>query len=150
MARALTQGGCFCGKVRFEIRARGSVVAFCHCPTCRKTASAPVTAWVVFPAAGFSYVKGKPVHFRSSAKVTREFCGSCGSPITCSHDARPEEIDVTTGSLDHPERFAPSVHIFTRYSLPWMKIGDQLPKLHETTPPKPRRARAVVSKPRKS
>src|SRR5437588_12233865 len=104
------EGGCFCGAVRYRAIGSPIVASYCHCPTCRKTSGAPVTAWVIFPKSDFSFVKGEPVRLRSSSDVTRTFCGACGTPLTYAADD-VTRIDVTCSSLDEPERFPPQVHV---------------------------------------
>jgi hypothetical protein len=36
---------------------------------------------------------------RSSQRVLRGFCASCGTALTYAHDARPAEIDVAVAAL---------------------------------------------------
>jgi hypothetical protein len=33
---------------------------------------------------------------------------------------RPHDIDITTGSLDHPEKFPPNRDFFVEEELPWV------------------------------
>ena len=40
----------------------------------------------------------------------------------------PTALDVTTASLDAPERFPPSDHVWTSHAIPWLKLGDALPR----------------------
>jgi hypothetical protein len=137
MDHRITEGGCFCGAVRY--RASGDAVgaAYCHCRTCRKTSGAPVTAWAMFPRAGFSFTAGKPIELRSSDHVTRMFCGKCGTPLTCQHDD-DVNIDLTCSSLDEPERIEPKAHIWTSHSIPWVRFDDHLPHMETVPAPKPK------------
>jgi len=43
---------------------------------------------------------------------------------------------VTVGSLDDPQALAPTAHIWTRHSLPWLSMDDGLPR-HADFPPIP-------------
>ena len=70
--------------------------------------------------------------FHSSPGVTRSFCGRCGFPLTYRNDKEPECIDVMTCSLDNPEAFPPTHHIWVSHKLGWELLGDELPA-HETT-----------------
>lgn len=116
----MIEGGCFCGKVRYAINQGEYLVANCHCTMCRKTSAAPFVTWTVVPSQAFSYTKGTPKTLVSSAKGTRYFCGDCGTPLTCVIHARPDEIDVTTGSLDNPSAFIPSVAVHEDTKLSWL------------------------------
>lgn len=99
----------------------------CHCRSCRRAAGAPVVAWVTFRLPDFSFVRGTAAAFHSSAPVTRTFCPSCGTPLTYVHADRPDEIDVTTVSLDDPAAFPPTHHSWREDSIGWVRFGDGLP-----------------------
>ena len=129
-------GGCFCGAVRYEASGECSNTMVCHCQSCRRVAAAPVVAWVTFPSQGFRFTKGTPKEFRSSAPVLRTFCSSCGTPLSYHHDKHPDALDITTASLDEPERFPPTHHSWLGDDLGWVKFGDGLPAFQESRPKK--------------
>jgi len=135
MASSVT-GGCFCGVVRYEASGECANSMVCHCRSCRGTAGSPVVAWVTFPLSGFRIIKGSPVQFRSSPPVVRSFCGACGAPLTYRHDDYADAIDITTCSLDEPERFAPTHHSWLSHDVRWVKFGDGLPGFQESRPKK--------------
>ena len=56
----------------------------------------------------------------------RSFCGSCGTPLTYQHDDSPDTIDVTTATLDHPERFPPTREIWLEHRLAWETLNPML------------------------
>lgn len=124
-------GGCFCGAVRYEIASGPFHSTLCHCSDCRRVAGAPAVAWFSAKAADFRITAGAPRRFRSSANVERCFCGTCGTGLTFQHADLPEEIDVTTCSLDAPELMPPTDHTWNRSRLPWLKLADGL-AVHET------------------
>jgi hypothetical protein len=126
MSRIVT-GGCLCGAVRYEAHGPGSPPALCHCESCRRAAGAPVVAWITWPAEAFACTEGQPSRHRSSAAVTRTFCGRCGTPLTYRDDRHPEWVDVTVCSLDEPGAYAPTDHVWTEDRLGWMTGLDALP-----------------------
>ena len=113
-----TKGGCFCGKVRYEFSGSDYPIANCHCSMCRKTSGAPFVAWAVVPNSAFTYTAGTPTTLNSSESGTRYFCNACGTPIACTNNEHPDIIDVTVGSLDHPENFPPTMEVFEDSRLP--------------------------------
>jgi hypothetical protein len=125
-------GGCACGQVRWRAEGPTSDPTLCHCSDCRRTSGAPVVAWVTFQAARFRFVRGTPRTYKSSEHVVRSFCPACGTSLTYAHDAHPDAIDVTTCSLDHPERLPPADHTWTRSQLAWLATGDALPRFPRT------------------
>jgi hypothetical protein len=46
---------------------------------------------------------------------------SCGTSLTYETPKRPSDIDITTGSLDHSEKFAPKRDFFVEEKLPWVE-----------------------------
>ncbi len=116
----IISGGCFCGAVRYQFHEGEHPVANCHCSMCRKTSGAPFVTWLVIPAAQFEYTAGKPALLQSSDAGTRYFCDQCGTPVVCLSSKHPEIVDVTLGSVDHPEQFAPTMDVFTDTRLAWL------------------------------
>ncbi len=113
-------GGCFCGAVRYELAQADYLTANCHCTMCRRTSAAPFVTWLVAPATAFRYTRGEPKVLHSSAKGTRYFCADCGTPLACDVHDRDNEIDVTTGSLDNPNAFAPALAVHEDTKLTWL------------------------------
>ena len=70
----------------------------------------------------FQFVKGTPRRYRTETGAQRTFCSRCGTSLTWEHDKRPDEIDITTGSLDHPEDFPPTKDVYPEERLPWVNL----------------------------
>ena len=92
---------------------------------CRRTSAAPFVTWVVVPTERFRFTKGTPKTLQSSNIGTRTFCDACGTPLTCIISKRPDDIDITTGSLDDPNAFAPTVEVHEDTKLSW--LGHTVP-----------------------
>ena len=128
----IATGGCLCGAVRYEARGAGFHATLCHCASCRRASGAPLVAWVSFAAAGFRFTAGEPRRLRSSSAVERSFCGACGTALTYRHDTLPDEIDVTTASLDDPAAFPPADQTWTGERIAWLADAHQLPAFPRT------------------
>jgi hypothetical protein len=122
------QGGCLCGKVRFEFVGAPLWVAHCHCASCRRNTGAAVATFVGVHRDGFRYVAGKPAVYESSAGVWRSFCSSCGTPLTCEAARCADEVHINIGTLDEPRAFAPTMHVHVAEQLPWLRVEDGLPR----------------------
>jgi hypothetical protein len=131
----LREGGCLCGKVRYRVSGRPRTAAICHCASCRRASGAQSVAWVVFPSEAFSFVSGDPAEYRSSAEVSRTFCGGCGTSLTYQHDGNPDFIDVTTASLDLPGEFPPTRHVWLEDRVSWESVDDELPRFERGSSP---------------
>jgi hypothetical protein len=64
--------------------------------------------------------------------VTRTFCGTCGTSLTYQNDEDSDSIDVTTASLDWPETFPPTQHIWIEDRLGWVGVDDGLPRFQRS------------------
>ena len=98
----------------------------CHCRSCRRVAGAPAVGWLTFETGAVAFT-GEPAEFSSSELVRRTFCRSCGTQLTYRHEARPDELDIATCTLDAPEAFPPTHHSWLSDDLPWVRFGDGLP-----------------------
>ncbi|MEM7302075.1 MAG: GFA family protein [Pseudomonadota bacterium] len=121
-------GGCLCGTVRFRYEGSENWQAYCHCETCRRNTSSPVTAFVGVPVEAYEFTGKKPAIYRSSPGVRRLFCATCGSPIAFETDKLPHEIHFHAAAFDHPQEFVPERHFFFEEHLPWISIDDDLPR----------------------
>ena len=126
------QGGCLCSWTRYRITGLPLAQSICHCRSCRRAAGAPSVAWIVVPATAFTFVSGEPTFFRSSTPAVRTFCPRCGTPLTYQHDKSPGTIDVTTATLDDPDRFAPACEIWLDDKIAWSALDPALPHYRRT------------------
>ena len=127
----MIEGGCFCGFVRYLAGGPTSNETNCHCSICRRVSGAPFVTWFSVPRLTFLFVSGEPASFGSSVHATRSFCPRCGTPLTFESNHFPDEIDVTTCSLDAPETIPPKDHIHVSSKLSWVKLDDGLPAFPE-------------------
>lgn len=114
-------GGCFCGKVRFRAKGPLRFQGNCHCKNCRRAVGAQAVAWISVQKDSFNFVKGRPKRYRTPTKAWRTFCPACGTSLTYESSKRTQDIDITTGSLDLPEKFPPQHDFFTDEKLPWVR-----------------------------
>jgi len=117
---AQIEGGCMCGKIRFKLTTAPIHQTNCHCADCRRAVGAQAVAWVTVPKERFVVTQGNPKPFISSPKAARTFCENCGTSLTYTNIDRPNDIDITTGSLDKPEAFPPNKDVFPRERLHWV------------------------------
>ena len=111
------EGGCYCGALRYKAEGDPLMRGQCHCRECQHASGGSANVIIGMPDAGFQYTKGEPAAFTRSdleSPVTREFCGTCGSPILSRAPAMPGAVILKVGSMDDPSAFGmPQVAIFT-------------------------------------
>ena len=126
-------GGCFCGAVRYEVHGTPFHETNCHCAICRRTTGAPFVTWFSVRSSDFRFTNGMPNRFNSTEKGARSFCPCCGTQLTFEHSRSPDEIDVTTCSLDDPNLLPPRDNTRTSSRLRWL-VADGLPEHGEERP----------------
>ncbi|MFQ6024638.1 MAG: GFA family protein [Acidiferrobacterales bacterium] len=136
----MTNGGCFCGAVRFEVTGAPFWKVICHCKSCRHTAGALAMAWTGFNKPQFTLLRGEPAIYESSPGVLRGFCSRCGTTLTYERqpktgvavlNARPGELYVATITFDDPTVYPPDEHIWYGDRVPWFHVAEDLP-CHES------------------
>jgi hypothetical protein len=125
----VSDGGCLCGNVRYTLTGTPQSGLICHCLSCRRAAGAQSVAWLNFPSGGFSLISGELTEYRSSADVSRTFCGQCGTTLTYRYEGNPDFVFVTAASLDDPEEFAPTYHAWMEEKISWDRANDGLPQI---------------------
>lgn len=121
--QVVATGGCQCGAVRYATYAapEGSV---CHCRMCQKATGGLFAALAKIDKADLVWTCGQPASFHSSPAAFRDFCAACGTPLTFRF-ADATHMEVTIGSLDHPELAPPKLNFGVESRLPW--IADLVP-----------------------
>lgn len=120
-------GGCYCGKVRYELAGETAHVAICHCSDCRRNAGAPMVGWAAVPRGQLS-VTGEVATFQSSPLATRQFCPGCGTGLFYVNETvLPGLVDVQTGTLDDPEALPPQAQIQMAERVDWVEGLNALP-----------------------
>ncbi|GGJ95124.1 GFA family protein [Pseudomonas matsuisoli] len=121
-------GGCHCGRTRYSFTGPLTDIAHCHCSICRRTSGGIVVTWITVDKLAFAWTANPPAEYLSSSTCTRYFCPGCGAQLALFTALAPGTIDVTIGSLDHPETAPAERHIWTDSRLPWLRLDTHLPE----------------------
>lgn len=121
-------GGCLCGAVKLEIRGRIPRPDACHCTMCRRF-SGHYWAAADVPRSALT-VEGEEhvTWFRSSEKVRRGFCSTCGSSLFFDPPPSRDWIGVSMGALESPTHTRLAIHIFVDDKGDYYDIADGLPQ----------------------
>lgn len=132
-------GGCLCGQVRYTIDAEAGPSRLCWCRDCQRLA-ANGTVNVVFPTAAIHTV-GPVAAFDKTAdsgnRVTRRFCGTCGTQLFSDSTGRPGLTVVRVGTLDDPSTVKPTANIWTSSAPTWAHIDPALAGFDKAPPATP-------------
>ena len=69
----MTTGRCLCGAIRYEYEGEATLVTHCHCESCRRQTSSPVTTFIIVPKTALRFTAGQ-------AKGVRLLAG-CGAQL---------------------------------------------------------------------
>ena len=111
-------GGCQCGAVRYRASEMLDNAHLCHCRMCQKAVGNIFAALVAAPNHALEFTRGAPSLYRSSGNVERGFCNQCGTPLFY-RDMNGNRTNLTIGSLDHAEAFAPKVQMGSESRVFW-------------------------------
>ena len=121
------RGSCLCGAVSFEVDGELTPPDACHCSMCRKI-SGHYWASTDVPRDQVAISGEDQVSwYRSSEKVRRGFCKSCGSPLFWDVDGRAN-LSISMGAFEQPTRSRLEKHIFVPDKGDYYEIADGLPR----------------------
>ena len=125
------EGGCYCGKVRFEVAGDVIFKGQCHCRECQYYSGGQPNMVFGVPGNAFKLVSGAPGKFSRSdleAPVTRSFCSSCGTPLWSESPYMPGAYLLKAGTLDNPADFgAAEMAIYMCDALPFHAKPEGIP-----------------------
>ena len=130
---ATRKGRCLCGAVRFEYEGPENWVGHCHCQSCRRNTSSPFTTFMGVPNEAFRWTGKAAAVFESSPGVRRLSCPDCGAPVAYDADKFPDEIHFYLAALEDATGVEPKFHVFYEERVPWVTMGDDLPKYAKGT-----------------
>jgi hypothetical protein len=117
------KGSCLCGAVSFEVNCALPPPDACHCSQCRKqsghfwaSTDVPRTAVTIHGAENLTW-------FRSSEKVRRGFCATCGSALFWD-PIQKDKIAIGMGAFDLPTDTRLHMHIHVASKGDYYDIAD--------------------------
>lgn len=134
---------CLCGKVRYRVALdrlgvdqapdQPSIdISHCHCITCQKSHAAAFATYTRVQKNkttidGAEYLS----HFASSKHAIRSFCKQCGSHMQFTYHNQPDYLFLTVATLENLPLIQSARHIYTKSTVPWCPINDDLPQFLE-------------------
>jgi len=104
-------GGCLCGKLRITASGKPYRVGICHCLDCRKHHGALFNASAIYPQEAVA-IEGEAASYAG-----RHFCPNCGSSV---FGRTGDEVEVSLGALDAPDRLKPGYELWTLRREAWL------------------------------
>ncbi|MGX5202965.1 GFA family protein [Aliikangiella sp. IMCC44632] len=124
------QGGCYCGRVKYQVQLPVKWCAHCHCNQCRHIQGAAVVTWFGVNKNQFNYLQGESavVWFQSSQTAQRAHCIHCATPLFFRGEKWPDEIHITRESTQQDILQKPQIHVFYDRHVNYLEFNDSLEK----------------------
>ena len=120
-------GSCLCGAVKFEVEGELPPPDACHCTQCRKVSGHYWASTDVPRTALTIHGEFNVAWFRSSEKVQRGFCSTCGATLFWD-PIQKDRIGISMGAFDAPTGTRLAMHIFVADKGDYYDITDGLPQ----------------------
>jgi hypothetical protein len=121
------KGSCLCGAIRFEVSGPLHPPDACHCSQCRKQSGHFWASTDVPRAALTLHGADTLTWFRSSEKVRRGFCSTCGSSLFWD-PIHKDTLSIAMGAFDSPTHTRLAMHIHVADKGDYYELGDGLPQ----------------------
>ena len=121
------QGGCTCGKVRYELTSAPLFVNCCHCRWCQRETGTAFALNAMIEADRVRVLQGvpeivlTPSNSGKGQKIAR--CPACRIALWSNYGGAGDTVRfVRVGTLDNPDALPPDIHIFTSSKQPWLHL----------------------------
>ena len=129
-------GGCTCGAVRYRMLTSPLFVHCCHCTWCQRETGASFALNAMIESDRVETLQGEvevvdtPSNSGKGQKISR--CPKCHIAVWSNYGGGGDKVRfVRVGTLDHPERCPPDIHIFTSTKQPWVVLPEGAPAVAE-------------------
>ncbi len=120
-------GRCLCGNIRYSYTGAVVWTAHCHCESCRRATSSPMTTFFAVPVEGFAF-EGEPAAYRVLARRDPAVLPQMRRAGRYENVDLPGEIHLYAASLDNHSDFIAERHDFWNERVNWLSIHDDLAK----------------------
>ncbi|TIC91126.1 Non-reducing end alpha-L-arabinofuranosidase BoGH43B [Colletotrichum higginsianum] len=147
-SQSLINGSCLCGAVKYTVAGGYALTVLCHCNSCRKFTGSSFGANSLVDRANLTVhdleskisVYAAPTA-ESGTSLARSFCSACGSSLFVANDAFPNQVAVTSGSMDNVQgghdadddkMWRPKLEFFSSYRMRARNIRELLSSIFPT------------------
>ena len=126
------QGGCSCGKARYQVTGTPLFVHCCHCSYCQQQSGSAFAINAMIEASRVNLVSGEtevvqtPTPSGRGQKVAR--CVNCKIALWSNYGGAGDSVHfVRVGTLDNPDVFPPDIHIYMSTKQNWFEVSADIP-----------------------
>ena len=130
------QGGCACGKARYQVTGTPLFVHCCHCSCCQQQSGSAFAINAMIEADRVELVSGEtevvqtPTPSGRGQNITR--CAECKNALWSNYGGAGDAMRfVRVGTLASPDVFPPDIHIYTSTKQDWVQLSGPVPVVEE-------------------
>ena len=126
------RGRCTCGLCRYRLTQTPLFVHACHCTWCQRESGSAFALNALIETASVELLAGEPelVATPSASGKGQDIarCPRCQVALWSHYAGAGRALAfVRVGTLEHPERCPPDIHIYTSTRLPWVMLDGRVP-----------------------
>ncbi len=130
------EGGCTCRAIRYRMETSPLFVHCCHCSWCQRESGASFALNAMIEADRITTLQGEPEIIQTPSNSGKgqliARCPTCKIAVWSNFAGAGATIRfVRVGTLDHPGRVPPNIHIFTASKQPWVVLPANTPAVPE-------------------
>jgi hypothetical protein len=126
------EGGCHCGRIRYEATVDPALVTVCHCTDCQMLTGTGYRVGAPAPRETFVLLSGQPKIYVKTAdsgtKRLHAFCSDCGTPVYSCAIEDPPSYTLRVGCLRQRAELPPRRQIWCGSAVSWSTSLDGVPK----------------------
>jgi hypothetical protein len=133
-------GGCQCGNIRYQLRAKPQMLYVCHCSDCQKQSGSAFGMSLIMQSRQVEFIEGAE-SMRSwdtrgeDGDIKRcHFCPDCGTRIMHGSNIPGQSVSIKAGTLDDTRHLQPTAHIWLQSAQPWLAIDHERYLCFESEP----------------
>jgi len=126
------EGRCTCGEIRYRLTRAPLFVHACHCTWCQRETGSAFALNALIETDAIALLAGQveliatPSASGKGQDIAR--CPRCHVALWSHYAGAGRALAfVRVGTLEHPERCPPDIHIYTSTRLPWVMLDGRVP-----------------------
>ncbi len=132
MATRIESGLVLSGQSTRPWRASPFWINYDHDNDCRKAIGGPFTVWLGYMQSNGEFTQGRPKTFSRKPGDELGWAGMwIVNKLRCI--ALKDELWITIGFMDHPDRFETMAHKYWSMKLRWVNLADPSPRFEAYT-----------------
>jgi hypothetical protein len=131
------QGGCLCGRVRFELTRPPFSAGYCHCTRCQRRTGTGSSCSAFIDHTALRWLQGEELirgWLPAEDGAEKCFCGECGAHLF-SRSRDGSRVGIRMGAFDSDAGVRPSSRQWVSSAATWEPIPDDgLPRFDGARP----------------